>query len=208
MKFYMIAMSDDPRSLHYMNKTIPSWTSRGFSVEIFEATTPKNIDSLGELKFTERKASARNRRFSETEKAVWYSHYRLWKHCIEIDQPIHVLEHDSYLKDDLPNFEYSDIEIFAVHDYTYDNKYKGIPHIVSPCAGYYITPKVAAVMINKATEKRINLNVDWTVHETYEDYHPETQRDYILFQKNLLPQCVVRQILDTKVGNTINHNGE
>lgn len=174
----------------------------------FEAVTPEDLPNYEELTFAARKESSGRRFFSDTEKAIWYSHFSLWKRCIELNQPMHVIEHDSYLFDELPDFSDSEIELFAFHDDRYNYRYKYIKHTVSPCAGYYIKPSAARKLVEKSINSVINLNVDWMVHDTYEDFHPETQRKYELFLMNLTPQCVVRQIYDEMIGNTIEHNKE
>lgn len=203
---YMISITHDEISQAYKRIAEKSWHDKGYHISHYEAVTPHTLSHYTSLSFERRKRSKGNNLFSDTEKAVWYSHYNLWNMCVELDEPICVIEHDSLLVDYLPDFTGSDIELFAVHDYRYDHIVRDVAHTVSPCAGYYIQPSAARDMINKARSSMISLNVDWTVHETYEDYHPETQRKYDLFQKVLLPQCVVRQIYDEQIGNTIIHN--
>lgn len=203
MKCYMIAISGNETSEFYSQVCKESWEKRGFAVDHFEAVVPETMPTDGELKFGLHKG---RREFTPTEKAIWYSHFRLWQLCVETNEPIHVIEHDSFLLDDLPDFSDADIELFAIFDYRYKSSYKGLQNVVSPCAGYYITPEVANVMIAKATASPITLNVDWTVHETYDDYHlAETGRENHRFQLNIQGQCVVQQLYIPDVGTTIEH---
>jgi len=39
----------------------------------------------------------------------WHSHWSLWSHCVDIDQPIIVLEHDAYINDEWPQ----DIDLYT-----------------------------------------------------------------------------------------------
>lgn len=215
MKIYMIVMSNNKKSQYYKNFVLPSWSERGYQIIEFEAVTPETIHNYSELNFADRKVSRGNHRFSETEKSVWYSHFLLWKRCLELNESIYIIEHDTILFDYIPDFSDEKIAIFAFYWkgrtkprekrlYSWD----GLTDIVSPCAGYYITPEVAQKLITKSISGLINLNVDWTVHETFEDYHPETQRDIVLFQKFISPVCVARQVVDSKIGNTIEHNSK
>jgi hypothetical protein len=47
-----------------------------------------------------------NHDLSPTEVAVWLSHFSLWIHCLEIDKPIMILEHDAVLVDKMLVFNY------------------------------------------------------------------------------------------------------
>jgi len=203
MKCYMIAISGNETSEFYSQVCKESWEKRGYTVEHFEAVVPETIPENGELTFGLHKG---RREFTATERAIWYSHFNLWKHCVETNEAIHVIEHDSFLLDEMPDFTGADIELFAIFDYRYKSSYRGIKNVVSPCAGYYISPEAAKVLIEKSTNQVITLNVDWTVHETYDDYHlEETGRENLRFQMNIQGQCVVQQLYIPDVGTTIEH---
>lgn len=203
MKIYMIVITGNPTSEYYKDACLKSWNDKGYEVIHFEATVPETIPENGPLRFGILKGK---RSFSDTERAVWYSHYNLWKHCVEIDEPIHVLEHDSYLLDHLPVFDNTEIELFGLFDYRHNGTFKYAKYVVSPCAGYYITPTAAEVMIKKAEKEAISINVDWIVHDTYDDFHlEETGRSMKLFQQNLQGQCVVQQLYIDHIGTTILH---
>lgn len=103
LKIFMIVINNDPVSEFYYNFCIPSWTNVGLSVTRFKASTPESIKKTPELFFRrfndQRKYAKLNLRipFSETEKACFTSHFRLWKMCALYDEPILVLEHDTEL---------------------------------------------------------------------------------------------------------------
>lgn len=99
----MIVINKHPVSEFYYNYCIKSWNEAGFNVERFKASTPESIKRTPELMFTkfnkQQKYVERNMKipFSETEKACFTSHFRLWKMCVLLNEPILVLEHDTEL---------------------------------------------------------------------------------------------------------------
>lgn len=97
----MIVINRQPVSEFYYNYCIKSWKDAGFNVERFKASTPISIASAPDLFFTrynyQRKYIKLKVSFSETEKACFTSHFRLWKMCILLNEPILILEHDTEL---------------------------------------------------------------------------------------------------------------
>jgi GR25 family glycosyltransferase involved in LPS biosynthesis len=101
IKIFMIVINRHPVSEFYYNHCITSWKDAGFSVERFKASTPSSIASTPDLffeKYNGQKKYAKLRvPFSETEKACFTSHFRLWKKCALYNEPILILEHDTEL---------------------------------------------------------------------------------------------------------------
>jgi GR25 family glycosyltransferase involved in LPS biosynthesis len=103
IKIFMIVINRHPVSEFYYNHCITSWRDAGFSVERFKASTPDSIARTPDLFFAryndQRKYINLNLRvsFSETEKACFTSHFRLWKKCALLNEPILILEHDTEL---------------------------------------------------------------------------------------------------------------
>jgi GR25 family glycosyltransferase involved in LPS biosynthesis len=125
-----------------------------------------------------------------------------------MNEPIHVIEHDTWIFDPLPYFEEDgeDIFLFAFYEESFGSRHKGLTDTVAPCAGYYITPKAARDLVEWVHKNPVDLNVDWAVHDVFEDYHTDTQRNIVLFQKYITPSVVCRQIKHGEVGTTIEHN--
>jgi hypothetical protein len=48
---WMISISDNPISQHYKNICVPSWQKFGYSVNHFEAITPRSLKNSNNLKF-------------------------------------------------------------------------------------------------------------------------------------------------------------
>ncbi len=100
----MIVMKGNDASEYYANYCIKSWEAFGIEVKRFDAIVPKDLEKLKDLrwekyiastKYTKRKINAE---FTETEKSCFYSHYMLWKKCVEKNIPFMILEHDAYLE--------------------------------------------------------------------------------------------------------------
>ena len=97
---WMIAITDNPVSIYFKNEVMPSWGE--YVVNHFEAKTPKNLSvDCDFLNLTFKQKKDLIIEFSDTEKAVWYSHYFLWKHCWDTQTPIIIVEHDVKLLEDL-----------------------------------------------------------------------------------------------------------
>jgi len=96
---YAIVIRDDPRSEFYFEKITPVWKQLQINLQRFDAHTPGTMPDT--LTFHRNEANkykhlpSQSKEFTETEKACWYSHYALWKRCIELDRPIVVIEHDT-----------------------------------------------------------------------------------------------------------------
>lgn len=98
---YMIVIKNNPTSEYYASITLPEWQRLGYDVEVFDAYTPDNLPKHFKLNFqsvTSKKYIKRNikKYLTPTEQGCWYSHAALWLKCIQINQPIIVLEHDCY----------------------------------------------------------------------------------------------------------------
>ena len=61
----MIAMSNHPVSVMYQREVLPSWKKFGHDVEIFEATTQKDLVYKNNLDF-KLKTSGKKREFTST----------------------------------------------------------------------------------------------------------------------------------------------
>ena len=155
---YQIWIPDNRSSEYYSAYTRNSWKQQGFDLHLFEATTPEHLSDLSDLTFNDLKLGGRIvRPFSETEKAVWYSHYRCWKLCVELDVGIIVCEHDVRPIMPLKNIEWEQHGIIGLsHDHPTRKTLAG--------GAYYITPKIAQKMIDDIVEAVIAQNSDAYIH--------------------------------------------
>jgi|694.fasta_scaffold08783_12 hypothetical protein len=101
----MIVIENDERSEYYHDYCKPSWESVGITVNRFNAITPKTLHRQKDLKFAKYSTSPKyvvrglKVEITETERACFYSHFRLWQESVFTNKPILILEHDCILQD-------------------------------------------------------------------------------------------------------------
>jgi GR25 family glycosyltransferase involved in LPS biosynthesis len=185
---WMIAITDNPISMYFKNEVISSW--EGYVVNHFEAKTPKDLtidcDFLN-LAFKQREKS--NVEFSDTEKAVWYSHYFLWKRCWDTQTPIIIVEHDVKLLEEIEDEVFENDIVCLCHDTRENSDSK--PKLAG--GAYYIKPKVARELMKIRHNKKIINNSDAWIHSTCDK-----------FGKWYDHKC--EQFKNSEVGTTIVHN--
>lgn len=188
MNVYMISMSDNPISQYYANTCRKTWESFGYHVNHFEAITPKTLDKCSGLNFG-LKRNVKN--FTLTEKSIWYSHYYLWKKCVDLDETIVVIEHDCYLYDRLP-LEYNEVHFFTK---SISKKIirKGAFGRVSPAAGYILSTNFAKKLIESSTSKTLKYNVDGEIMDL------SNKHDYCD------SEMIAMQLVQDEAGTTISH---
>lgn len=187
---WMISISDNPISQYWKSEVIDSWTDYGYSVNHFEAVTPKDLNKFAkELSF---KSTRTGRPLTDTEKAVWCSHYSLWKKALK--GPLIVVEHDILLQEKLPShFSNDKIDSFSV---TYVPRLK--EYRLLPAGAYYITPLGAAELIKSATSNPIVGNVDAYIHVIGLDINKQASNTYGVLE-------IAEQMFDESIGTTIQH---
>jgi hypothetical protein len=158
MNISMISISDHPISMMYKREVISSWSD--YKVKHFQAVTPKDLYLRHELKF----GIKGDREFTETEKAVWYSHYDLWVQCYLSDKPLLIIEHDSKLVKPLPDMSKEGYKLLSYMTRDFGPaKGQRLPSVGS---GYYITPQFASRLIVKAITKPATQNSDGFIATT------------------------------------------
>lgn len=76
-----------------------SWLEQGWTVHDVIGTTPSTLPD-GPINFAQksgRPAPKPTVEFTDTEKAVFYSHYNLWQKCVDLNQPMIIIEDDCVL---------------------------------------------------------------------------------------------------------------
>lgn len=188
---WMIVIDDHPSSIYYRDRVLPSWLNLGYRVNLFSAVTPKDLDKYSELSFFKKHNKKRDSisEFTDTEKAVWYSHFLLWKQCVEDNTPIIICEHDIELVVPIQRELFDNEMVCLSHDPPNDIKPRQT-HLAG--GAYYITPKVARYLIS-VKKKRVTFNSDSWIHNTCDK-----------FGKWHISKC--KQIKDPNVGVTVTHN--
>ena len=210
MNIQMIAISHCKKSQYYSKICLDAWNSFGYEVKWFEATTPNSLVKEfpdvynGELKFAKTKRH-NNNRFTPTEIAIWYSHYRLWQYTVTSGAPVHIIEHDTYPYKRLCDFEDSPISVFSMFP-AYEGAWMGKDPHISPGSGYYIRPEVANAMIEHVRGIRINENVDGFILNAL--MRAWTMREYRHINEQMLNYCSCFQLYNEAIGTSASHNDE
>ena len=134
IKAYVICIMDNPLSESSAARLAESMPSNA-NLHSFDAVVPKRVSVLSRTHNIEWKypwsgeefdmASGFKKKAYPTKEpnkriACFLSHYLLWKHCIELDEPIIIHEHDAcyFNQDPLPleQFEKSYYDIIGLND--------------------------------------------------------------------------------------------
>jgi len=166
LPIYQIVIPNNPISEYYAEKSVDSFNRFGYTNIIrVAATTPDNIPNY--LFFSdEREYDAdRTRKWLPEEKAIWYSHYKIWhKIAKQNDRPYLgpslVIEHDCMMTQELPEyFTKKSIWSFGM---TEDGRNLA-------ALGYYIKPSSAKKLL---FVNRINMPVDGYLHSKQDPWYP------------------------------------
>lgn len=142
MKAYVITIAGHEYSESSARRCINSAQEYGVVVEIFPAVTPDTVERLmlqeklvwGWADNNTRKAVcpiSSLEQFPYTSKNLLVkmscsmSHYLLWKRCIELNEPILILEHDAVFVNSFPDIEFNGA--IQIND-PRGGGYKGKPH--------------------------------------------------------------------------------
>tara|TARA_R110002167_G_scaffold159508_1_gene355138 strand:- start:2090 stop:2695 length:606 start_codon:yes stop_codon:yes gene_type:complete len=188
---YVITMTHNSISRYYTNRIKESWFALGYSnLKFVEAIVPETIKDRCPIKlnFDKIRRGKKVRDFTPTEKAVWYSHYYLWRRIRRLKRNAIIIEHDNMLLEEIPNsITQYDLRAFCRHNY-------------KPClmagSAYYITPKGADNLINDPGLKKIIQNVDG---------HLLMQKNQTPFKTDIYSNTYAQVIYDEKIGTTIKH---
>lgn len=183
---FVIRISSDPVSMWFAGRTTMSWENAGYTVNIIEAATPKNMyEEYSQLTFAPMKLMGKTKRpFTETEKAVFYSHLRVLEIASRKASPSIIVEHDGECQQPwLPPSLYD---------------HKVMPLCASwPAVGYYITASVARELCKTLYTTSLKGNLDYYV---WKEMLSHNSKDEMNRYSN-----IVMHRKDPSVGNTIEH---
>lgn len=193
----MIVIKGNKTSEFYADYCTKSWTDIGLNVIRFDAITPDKLEEMSKYKhkwdkYVNRLNYIRRNlkiEISETEKSCFYSHYLLWEKCVRRNQPILVLEHDSYL-------EYPE-------NIWIDFKYGMIFYDKAAMGSYIIFPWFAKEIL-KFLKK---IHIDRGPYSLlYAFAHKYGLLEYFVNDKHLKYKVASNQVMSEEYGNTIEHN--
>jgi GR25 family glycosyltransferase involved in LPS biosynthesis len=134
---YVITILDNPKSVEVADRCIISAEQQNIECHRWPATTPKNnIYGLYEKEGIPVAGFVEVYSRIENCMSAFFSHYRLWHHCVELNHEITIFEHDAIVVDRIPDFI----------------NFKGCINLGKPSYGKYNTPKKLGV--NPLTSKR------------------------------------------------------
>lgn len=122
MKAFIIYIENHDESIRYANACKESCEGK-FDAELFPATTPHNIvehtserdyEPINPSRAYDFKSQAKNAnsiKLYTTKKSIFITATRLWKLCVELNEPIVVLEHDSHCVRAWDNPKFKDVLI-------------------------------------------------------------------------------------------------
>ena len=194
MNIWMIVLSNDPTSQYYSEMCLDQWHRLGYNIIKKEGTTPDNLGT--ELRFAERKFNGN--RFTDIEKAIWYSHFNIWK---EVREPTYIIEHDTYPYKKLPKFS-RPVGLFSTFPRN-DEAWQKKREVISPGSGYYVTRTTASVLMEWAKAKPITENVDGHIHQTVKSILNQSEEE---FNDYHLENATCFQVVNYAVGTSAEHN--
>lgn len=190
----MIVIEGDEKSEYYHDYCKPSWENIGVNVERFKAITPSVLHKQKDLKFAKYSASPKyviknlNVEITNTEKACFYSHFRLWQESVFLNRPILILEHDCILQDPLKLWYNADYGIIF-----YDRAAMG---------SYVIQPRFAKDLI----EHMFSVEISNGPYSHIETFAVKNNRLHeVVNVKHKLFSIASDQVMSRKYGSTIDH---
>lgn len=194
MNIWMIVVSSDPKSEYYSSMCLDQWHNLGYTIIKKEGTTPSTLGN--DLPFADRKFNGN--KFTEIEKAIWYSHYNLWK---QVKQPTYIIEHDTYPYKKIPKFE-EQIGFFSTFPRN-DNAWRKKVESISPGSGYFVNRTSASILRDWAVSRPITENVDGFLYQTAKRLLNQTEEE---FEPNQLKFASCFQLVNYAVGTSAEHN--
>ena len=135
MKVFIITISNNNNSVNYANKCLESIkeTNSKLDAELFSAVTPDTMFTVNWTWSTRKKQTCNKTGLTLTAYknadlnkriACAQSHYMLWKKCVELNEPICILEHDAlFIKTfDLEDFAGGAMSINSPINATFNDK--------------------------------------------------------------------------------------
>ncbi len=157
---FVITLTKMPMSVKSTNKCIESGKVFGEDVEVFDA-----IDKFQSEEFLLSKGVVNNSDMNGAALGCFASHFVLWEKCVELGEPIVIIEHDAVFETPVPKMRFKDIiyisrelEQLALRKYPVQLRernaktreyYYSLVRLSGTC-GYAVTPSGATKLIRAA----------------------------------------------------------
>jgi len=184
MKTFVITLSNNISSVKSTKQTIQSAKDVGYTepIERFEGILPNDwhnhIHHGGNDIF-------HIYRKPDNVAACFASHYLLWKKCIELNEPILILEHDAIFKQNIPDIDFDMCVTFGRPSYMrpFQMVYKELIDGLQPLVqenflghhAYAIKPEAAKIFCEDVESRKLSANDIWINTHVYpwlQEYNP------------------------------------
>lgn len=180
MKAFVIALSNIETSKNSALETISALKNYGFDVEWFEGTYGDEAEALFKKENRTLYDPIKNKKSksdSPGAKGCFYSHYRLWQHCLKINETIAIFEDDVVFKRNFEPKPFDEILILSIsYDWKITKEYRKYleeefdldtnvdykNHCIPGASGYLITPAAALKLVS--CYKNHYLTPDWAIN--------------------------------------------
>lgn len=188
MKTFIITLSSNEESVKSAERTRQSAKNVGYNepIEKFEAVLPTEWQTvlLGGME-NEHNAYFQRYKRPDNVAACFASHYLLWKKCVELNEPILILEHDAIFKDNIPDIDFKMCinlgrpSYIQPHQVVYEEPSYGVHKLVQKNFlghhAYAIKPEAAQILCQDAESRHLDANDIFVNSDRYfwlEDYNP------------------------------------
>jgi GR25 family glycosyltransferase involved in LPS biosynthesis len=188
MKTFIIHIKGNANSEKTAGWAYDSCIENGYEPELFDAVTPKtlkefdkkyNLTVLKPSHMYDRQIGKNGSKHTyECKYSVFLSHYTLWNKCVELDEPIIILEHDALALRPWGDTKFDELLFLNMHSGLYQNifddkprpeLFKGVHTYINPFLIYRaeniwhgagLIPGAASYAISPKGAKRIISNVE------------------------------------------------
>ena len=206
MKTFIITIKNNKDSVRSTKQTIQSAKDVGYTepIEIFDAILPNQWKTILPYENTFWHYAR-----PDNVGACFASHYLLWIKCIELGEPILILEHDAIFKENLPDIDFNMCVNFGRPSYIrpdhmiYVEPKDGLQplHQLNFLGhhAYAIKPEAAELFCKDVETRTLSANDVWINKDAYpwlEEYRPYpiwADTDFSTIQTELPPETPIMQ---------------
>lgn len=195
IKCYAIVIIGNEKSEYYHEYCKSSWEQNlSVKVERFSAVTPDKLRKYRDLSFAKYSSAPKYLskglaiEISPTEKACFYSHFKLWEMAALSNEPILILEHDSFLE--------------KPENIWYSEDYGVIFYDKAAMGSYIIQPKFARELVEYTYTKSISYG---PYSHIYSFGVEKDKSGVIVNDKHPMYRVASNQVMSRRYGNTIDH---
>lgn len=166
MKIFVINLDKRKDRMDYMSKQLQGYEWERFPAVNGYNLTLEDISAEGFYPFVEWRDPMRHRPHTMTDLAAMMSHFKVWEKCVEVNEPIIVLEDDAEKMQEIDFTEIKSMletydlvfldqkEMFPDHSGHHSDKFF-FPYYPYLTTAYALTPAIAKKFISSAYKKNL-----------------------------------------------------